>query len=273
MISPAEQTEAPVVQQRGAHSQPRRRGELPQRILVLGATSAIAMAVSRQLVTPAAHFFLVARSKEKLTAVAQDLLVRGAAQVDMIVSDLDDTDAHPQMLSMAAARLGTIDMALLAHGVLGDQVSAERDYGTAERILLTNFLSPVSLLTWLGNYCEAQRAGVLAVISSVAGDRGRKSNYVYGASKAALNTFLAGLRNRCDRHGVHVLTIKPGFVATPMTAHIPKNKLFATPERVAAGILHAVRTRKDVVYVPWFWGPIMAIIRAVPERIFKTRDL
>ncbi len=246
---------------------------LPQRILVLGATSAIAMAVSRKLVTPAAHFFLVARSKDKLTAVAHDLLVRGAGQVDMVVADLDDTEAHAQMLTMAASRLGSIDLALVAHGVLGDQEAAERDYSVAERVLMTNFLSPVSLLTWLGNYCEAKRGGVLAVISSVAGDRGRKSNYVYGASKAALNTFLAGLRNRCDRNGVHVLTIKPGFVATPMTAHMPRNRMFATPERVAADILHAIRKGKDVVYVPWFWWPIMTVIRAVPERIFKGRNL
>jgi short-subunit dehydrogenase len=245
----------------------------PKRILVLGATSAIAIAVTRRLVTPSAHFFLVARSKEKLTAVAQDLLVRGASRVDMIVADLDDTQAHPQMLAVAISQLGALDLAVLAHGVLGDQVAAEREYSAAEPILVTNFLSAVSLLTWLANYCESQRQGTLAVISSVAGDRGRKSNYVYGASKAALDAFLSGLRNRLDRSGVQVLTIKPGFVATPMTAHIPKNRLFATPEQVATGILNAVRGRKDVVYVPWFWRPIMAIIRAVPERIFKARDL
>ena len=224
------------------------------------------MAVTRQLVAPSAHFFLVARSKEKLTAVAQDLLVRGALRVDMIVADLDDTQAHPQMLAVATSQLGTIDLALLAHGVLGDQAAAEP-------ILVTNFLSAVSLLTWLASYCESQGRGTLAVISSVAGDRGRKSNYVYGASKAALDAFLSGLRNRCDRSGVQVLTIKPGFVATPMTAHIPKNRLFATPEQVASGILNAVRRRRDVVYVPWFWRPIMTIIKAVPERIFKARNL
>jgi decaprenylphospho-beta-D-erythro-pentofuranosid-2-ulose 2-reductase len=245
----------------------------PTRILVLGATSAIAMAVTRQFVTPSAHFFLVGRSKEKLTAVAQDLLVRGALRVDMIVADLDDTQAHPQMLAVATSQLGTIDLALLAHGVLGDQAAAEREYSAAEPILLTNFLSAVSLLTWLANYCESQGRGTLAVISSVAGDRGRKSNYVYGASKAALDAFLSGLRNRCDRSGVQVLTIKPGFVATPMTAHIPKNRLFATPEQVASGILNAVRRRRNVVYVPWFWRPIMTIIKAVPERIFKARNL
>jgi decaprenylphospho-beta-D-erythro-pentofuranosid-2-ulose 2-reductase len=245
----------------------------PNRILILGATSAIAIAVMRQLITPAAHFFLVARSKEKLTAVAQDLLVRGARQVDMMVADLDDTHAHAQVLNVATTQLGGIDLALLAHGVLGDQAAAEQDYFIAEPILVTNLLSPVSLLTWLANYCLAQSGGTLAVISSVAADRGRKSNYVYGASKAGLDAFLSGLRNRCDRAGVYVLTIKPGFVATPMTAHIPWNRLFASPDRVAGDILKAVRKRKDIVYVPWFWRPIMTIIKAIPERIFKGRDL
>lgn len=245
----------------------------PATVLVLGATSAIATAVMRQLVSPAARFFLVARSKEKLTSVAQDLLVRGAAGVDMVVADLDDMAQHPQLLALATERLGSIDLALLAHGVLGDQLAGEHDYAVAERILVTNFLSPVSLLTWLANYCEQQGRGTLAVISSVAGDRGRKSNYIYGASKGGLDVFLSGLRNRCDRKGVHVMTIKPGFVATPMTAHIPRNALFASTDQVAAGILSGIRGRKDVVYVPWFWRFIMSIIRAVPERIFKGRDL
>ncbi len=245
----------------------------PRRVLVLGATSSIALAVERQLASPETHFFLVARSRSKLQSVAQDLLVRGAGQVDMVVMDLDDTASHPRMLASAAERMGRIDLALLAHGVLGDQLAAEQSYDIAERVLQTNFLSPVSLITWLTNYFEREGAGTLAVISSVAGDRGRKSNYVYGASKGALNTFLDGVRNRADRHGVHVLTIKPGFVATPMTAHIPKNALFATPDQVAAGILKAIRARKDVVYVPFFWRPIMAIIKAVPERIFKTKNL
>jgi decaprenylphospho-beta-D-erythro-pentofuranosid-2-ulose 2-reductase len=245
----------------------------PNRVLVFGATSAIATAVMRQLVTSSAHFFLIARSKEKLTAVAQDLLVRGASRVDMMVADLDDTQAHAQMLNVATSQLSGIDLALLAHGVLGDQAAAESDYFAAEPTLVTNFVSPVSLLTWLANYCISQGRGTLAVISSVAGDRGRKSNYVYGASKAGLDAFLSGLRNRCDRSGVQVLTIKPGFVATPMTASIPRNRLFATPDRVATDILKAVRKRKDVVYVPWFWRPIMTIIKAVPERIFKARDL
>lgn len=245
----------------------------PQRVLVLGATSSIAGAVMRQLALPESHLFLVGRNKGKLVATAQDLATRGAGQVDICVVDLDDTKAHAQMLASAAERLGTIDMALLAHGVLGDQETAQLYYTNAEAILHTNFLSPVSLITWLANYFEAKGSGILAVISSVAGDRGRKSNYVYGSSKAALNTFLDGVRNRVDRHGVHVLTIKPGFVATPMTASIPKNKLFASPPQVARGILSAVENRRDIAYVPRFWWPIMTIIKAVPERIFKGLNL
>lgn len=245
----------------------------PTRILILGATSSIAIAVMRELAVPASHLFLVGRNKAKLVATAQDLATRGAGQVDICVLDLDDTKAHAQMLASAAERLGTIDLALLAHGVLGDQDRAQAEFAAADAILHTNFLSPVSLITWLANYFEAKGTGVLAVISSVAGDRGRKSNYVYGASKAALNTFLDGVRNRVDRKGVHVLTIKPGFVATPMTAHIQKNKLFATPPQVARGILKATQRRSDIAYVPFFWWPIMTIIKLVPERIFKGLNL
>ena len=166
-----------------------------------------------------------------------------------------------------------MDLALIAHGVLGDQPAAEADFEVAAAILHTNFISTVSLLTWLGNYFQAQRGGTLAVISSVAGDRGRKSNYVYGASKGALNVFLEGLRNRIDRDGVHVLTIKPGFVSTPMTAHVAHNALFASPDQIARGILQAVDRRRDVVYLPWYWFWIMFLVRAVPGRFFKKMHL
>ena len=138
----------------------------------------------RQLAGPNTRFMLVARNRDRLTAVAQDLHTRGALEVDTWVMDLDDTAAHGEMLASAAERLQPIDLALIAHGVLGDQQAAEADFEAAAAVLHTNFISAVSLLTWLGNYFQAQRGGTLAVISSVAGDRGRKSNYVYGASKA-----------------------------------------------------------------------------------------
>jgi short-subunit dehydrogenase len=219
------------------------------------------------------HFMLVARNPNRLTAVAQDLLTRGALAAETWVMDLDNTSAHKEMLATAAERLGRIDLALIAHGVLGDQQAAEADFEIAAAILQTNFTSTVSLLTWLGNYFQAQRGGTLAVISSVAGDRGRKSNYVYGASKGALNIFLEGLRNRIDRDGVQVLTIKPGFVATPMTAHVPQNALFASPDQVAHGILRAIERRRDVVYVPWFWAGIMLLVRAIPGFRFKKMNM
>jgi decaprenylphospho-beta-D-erythro-pentofuranosid-2-ulose 2-reductase len=246
---------------------------LPSRVLVLGATSAIAIGTMRPLAARGARFYLVARSKDKLTAVASDLLTRGAAAVATRVMDLDDTDAHTAMLADAEKNLEKIELALLAHGILGDQDKAQATYAAAEAILRTNFLSAVSLITWLANYFEGSRQGTLAVISSVAGDRGRKSNYVYGASKGALNIFLDGVRNRIDRSGVHVLTIKPGFVATPMTAHLPQNALFAHPSAIGQGILHAIATGKDVAYVPRIWGLIMFAIRSVPNFIFKRLNL
>ena len=245
----------------------------PSNILTLGATSAIAEATLRLFAERGARFFLVARNPDKLAAVAGDLLTRGASHVATHVMDLDDTAAHSAMLAAAAENLGTIELALLAHGVLGDQLQAEASFPIAEAVLRTNFIAPVSLITWLANYFEASHQGTLAVISSVAGDRGRKSNYVYGASKGALNIFVDGVRNRIDRSGVHVLTIKPGFVATPMTAHLPQNALFATPSKVASGIFNAVKKRKDVVYVPAFWAVIMLILRMIPRRIFKKLNV
>jgi decaprenylphospho-beta-D-erythro-pentofuranosid-2-ulose 2-reductase len=251
----------------------KREPGFPATVLVLGATSAIAMAAMRQLAAPHRHFMLVARNGDRLTAVAQDLLTRGAFAVDTWVMDLDDTAAHAEMLAAAAERLGVIDLALIAHGVLGDQQAAEENFDVAAAILHTNFIATVSLLTWLGNRLQAQRRGTLAVVSSVAGDRGRKSNYVYGASKGGLNIFLEGLRNRIDRDGVQVLTIKPGFVATPMTAHVSHNALFASPEQIGRGILLAIARRRDVVYLPWFWTGIMLLVRAVPGARFKKMNM
>jgi decaprenylphospho-beta-D-erythro-pentofuranosid-2-ulose 2-reductase len=242
-------------------------------ILVLGATSAIAQATTRIYAARGASFYLVARSPEKLSAAAADAQVRGASKVLTRACDLDDIKEHASLLADVRQQFARIDIALLAHGVLGDQAEAERDFAVAAAILHTNFLSVVSLVTHLANEFEREKKGTIAVISSVAGDRGRKSNYIYGTSKAAVTVFLQGVRNRLDRQGVQVLTIKPGFVATPMTAHLKHGLLFASPQRIAAGIVSAVEHRKDVVYLPWFWRPMMFIIRSVPERIFKGLNL
>jgi short-subunit dehydrogenase len=187
--------------------------------------------------------------------------------------DLDRTEYHTALLQDAHEKLQGIDAALIAHGVLGDQAAAEQDYRVAEQVIRTNLLSSVSLVTWLANYFVAQKRGTIAVISSVAGDRGRKTNYVYGTTKAALSTFLQGVRNRVDRVGVNVITIKPGFVATPMTAHLPGGTLFATPQAIATGIAAAIDRRKDVVYLPGFWWWIMSAVRLLPERVFKRLNV
>ncbi len=244
-----------------------------RKILVLGATSGIAEATCRIWAAQGASLFLVARNPDKLAAVAADLKTRGARFVDTAVADLDDTAVHPDLLVHAINSLAGLDIAYLAHGVLGDQPGAEREFAQAGQMLHTNLMAPISLLTWLANYCVQRRAGVLAVLSSVAGDRGRKSNYVYGASKAGLSAFLAGLRNRVDREGVTVLTIKPGPVRTSMTAAMPGSEKFADVDAVARTIVKAIDARRDTLYVPFQWQPIMFVIRHIPERIFKKLNL
>ncbi|WP_348268014.1 SDR family oxidoreductase [Edaphobacter paludis] len=245
----------------------------PRKILVLGATSGIAEATCRIWASQGARLFLVARNAEKLAAVAADLRTRGASYVDTAVADLDDTDNHPALLSHAVNSLTGLDIAYLAHGILGDQAKAEQDFNTAAQIIYTNYMAPVSLLTWLANFCVQRRAGTLAVISSVAGDRGRKSNYLYGSSKAGLSAFLDGLRNRIDREGVTVLTIKPGPVKTSMTSGMKGSEKFADVDKVAQSIVKAIDKRHDVLYVPFQWQPIMFIIRHIPERFFKKLNL
>jgi decaprenylphospho-beta-D-erythro-pentofuranosid-2-ulose 2-reductase len=249
-------------------AEPRR----PRRILVLGATSGIAEACCRLWAERGESLYLIARNSE-LAAVAADMRTRGAAYVDFAVADLDKTSSHPELLAHAINSLAGLDIAFLAVGALGDQQKAERTFDEAARLLHTNYTAPVSLLTWLANYCMQRHAGSLAVLSSVAGERGRKSNYVYGSAKAGLTAFLAGLRNRIDRDGVNVLTIKPGPTKTGMTYGMKGHDKMADVETSAATILSAIDARRDVVYVPGKWRVIMAVIRAIPESMFKKLDL
>lgn len=247
--------------------------KLAQNVLVLGATSSIAQAVTRIYAARAANLYLVARNPQGLALVAADARVRGAVETHTKALDLSDISVHPELLSDVARVMPELDIALIAYGVLGNQMEGERTYTAAEAVLRINFLSAVSLLTCLANNFERQRKGTIAVISSVAGDRGRKSNYIYGTSKAALTVFLEGLRARLVPCGAHVLTIKPGFVATPMTAHLKQGVLFASPDKIGRGIVSAIDQKKDIVYLPWFWWAIMLAIRMLPERIFKKTNL
>jgi len=244
---------------------------IAKKILVLSATSGIAEATCRIWAAQGAQLFLVARNADKLAAVAADLKLRGASYVGTAVADLDDTDKHAELLTHAVNSLTGMDIAFLAHGILGDQARGEQEFEQAAQIIYTNFMAPVSLLTWLANYCVQRHAGVIAVLSSVAGERGRKSNYIYASSKAGLTAFLSGLRNRIDREGVTVITIKPGPVNTSMTAHMNIRK--ADVNKVASTIVKAIDKRVDTLYVPSIFLPIMFIVRHIPERIFKKLNL
>jgi short-subunit dehydrogenase len=244
-------------------------------VLIIGATSAIAKASARHYaLNSKASFVLVARNAEALNDLEKDLLVRGASKVISVVKDINDEASYAEWIDNAFNECGVIDIILMAHGVLGNQKECEQDVNAMKAMMQTNALSSLSLLTIIANKLEQQRSGTIAFVSSVAGDRGRPSNYVYGASKAVVTTFLQGLRARMAKVGVHVLTIKPGFVDTPMTADIDKGgPLWAQPEDIAKGIAKAIEKRKNTVYLPWFWRIIMGIIIHIPEFIFKKMSL
>ncbi len=243
-------------------------------ILIIGATSGIAEAVARRYAAQGARFVLVARQSDKLEVIAADLRARGATGTSLELWDANDVAALPAVIDRAWQALSQVDMALIAHGTLPDQARAERDMPYAIEHFRLNGESAIACMLGLGARFEAQGSGVLAVIGSVAGDRGRGSNYLYGAAKAAVDACASGLRARLFKKGVHVLTIKPGFVATPMTAGLDlPAKLTVTPDRVAGDIQKAVESRKDVLYTPWFWTLIMQIIRLIPGRIFKRLSL
>lgn len=243
-------------------------------ILIVGANSAIASACARIWAAEQARFFLVARNAGKLDQVAADLRARGSREVQTHILDMNDLPAQEAMLASAFASLGRVDVCLIAHGTLPDQAACQRDVDLALHEFSSNGLSVIALLTRLANRMEEQRTGSIAVISSVAGDRGRPSNYLYGTAKAAVSTFCEGLRARLFKVGVHVLLVKPGFVDTPMTQGLPLPKLLlATPEQVAKDITHAIDKRRNSIYTPWFWSLIMLLIRTLPTALFKKTNL
>ena len=244
-----------------------------RRILIVGATSAIAEATARLFAARGDALCLVGRDAARLKLAAADLGVRGAVRTATATLDATDFAAQAAVIDLAERELGGLDTVLIAHGTLTDQNRAQESVDTLRREFDVNALSVMALLTPIANRFAAQGYGDIAVISSVAGDRGRQSNYVYGAAKAAVTAFLSGLRQRLQKSGVNVLTIKPGFVDTPMTKDFAKGALWAQPDTVAAGIVKAIDKRRSVVYLPWFWWPIMGVIRCVPEFVFKRVKL
>ena len=243
-------------------------------ILIIGATSAIAESVARLYAIDKANFYLIARNEPRLTTMAHDLKIRGAASVVVATFNIDDFSTHQAIIDKAYEALNTIDIVLIAYGSLPDQKAMEKSAADTINACNTNALSVISFLTILANRFEEQKNGTIAVITSVAGNRGRQSNYVYGASKAMVSVFLQGLRNRLYHSKVNVLDIKPGFVDTPMTAHIQKGgPLWAQPNEIAKDIVKAIEKKKDILYTPFFWRYIMLIICSIPECLFKRGKL
>lgn len=237
--------------------------------MVVGATSAIAHETAKCFARDGAEFFLVARNSEKLDDVSNDLKVRGAKRVETFLLDINDLERHEELVDAGVLALDGLDAVLISHGTLGDQQKCQVSVSETLKEFTTNCTSVIALLTLLANYFEQQKRGCIAVVSSVAGDRGRKSNYVYGSAKAAVSAFLSGLRGRLASAGVTVITVKPGLVDTPMTASLRKGLLFASAGKVGESIYQAMVKKREVVYVPWFWRPIMMIVRGIPEAVFK----
>ena len=237
-----------------------------QRILIIGATSAIAEATARRYAARGAALHLVGRQAARLETIAADLATRGA-KASTAVLDVNDLAAHAAALDAAWSALGGVDAVLVAHGTLPDQAACDASVEVAMHEFATNGTSTIALCVALAQRLQA--GATLAVISSVAGDRGRASNHLYGSAKAAVSAFLSGLGQRLRPAGINVLTIKPGFVDTPMTATFKKSALWAKPDQVAAGIVRAIDRRRAVAYLPWFWWGIMQVIKAIPEPVFR----
>lgn len=244
-----------------------------KKIIVIGATSAIAEATARIWAARGDELFIVGRNQDHLNTIKDDLKVRGSPAVSSYQLDINQLNLQSSMLDEAFDTFGVIDIVLIAHGTLSDQQACETSVDLTLQEITTNALSTVALLTQIANRLEKQGSGTVAVISSVAGERGRQSNYVYGSAKAMITTFTSGLRQRLYKSGVSVLTIKPGFVDTPMTIAFKKGVLWASASRVALEIAKACDAQKNVIYTPKFWCGIMLIIKLIPECVFKRLKL
>lgn len=241
-----------------------------QRILIIGATSAIAEATARCYAARGAAIHLLGRQAERLERIAADLTVRGATS-SVGVLDVNNLAHHQNALDAAWAVLGGVDIVVIAHGTLPDQAACDASVELALQEFATNGTSTIALC---GSLATRLKAGAtLAVISSVAGDRGRASNYLYGSAKAAVSAYLSGLGQRLRSSDINVVTIKPGFVDTPMTASFKKGALWAKPDQIAKGIVRAIDRRRAVAYLPGFWWAIMLVIKSIPEFVFRRIKL
>ncbi|MGY0691324.1 SDR family oxidoreductase [Virgibacillus sp. FSP13] len=243
-------------------------------VLVLGAGSTIAQKTIHKLAERKMNLILTGRRTDELVTIKSDLEIRYGVDIQVKAFDALDFDHHERFFSEVVDENQGIDGVLLMYGAMADQKEAEQSFSLSRNMIDVNYTSAVSILNIAANYFEKEKRGFICAVSSVAGDRGRKSNYIYGSTKAGLSVYMEGLRNRLHQSGVQVLTIKPGMVDTKMTYGVVKDSpLLADPEKVATDITKGLAKRRNVVYTPWFWIVIMFIIKLIPEKVFKRTDI
>ncbi|MFV1997745.1 MAG: SDR family oxidoreductase [Acidiferrobacterales bacterium] len=244
-----------------------------RKILIIGATSAMARAIAATFARRGDSVYLAARDTDEVSRIAADLAVRYQVSSFHGEFDITKTSSHASFVDQVAKALGGLDGIVLAAGSMVDQMDAEKDFTLVETMVRVNYLGAMSVLNLCAQYLQDQKSGFIIGISSVAGDRGRQSNYLYGSTKGALTVYLSGLRNAMQAAGVHVMTVKPGFVDTAMTYGNKGMFLVASPQSIGDHVVAALEKKRNVVYLPWFWRYIMLIIRHIPEALFKRLKL
>ncbi|MFO0745752.1 MAG: SDR family NAD(P)-dependent oxidoreductase [Myxococcota bacterium] len=242
---------------------------------IFGATSRIAHALARDLAERGERVLVLARDAAEAATLAADLNVRSGAGAVAEAFDAADVQGHAALVARLEAAHGPIDTAILAFGEMGDQAASERDASAFEAVVAANFTGAAALAEALAHAMAERKRGAIVAIGSVAGDRGRQSNYAYGSAKGALALYLGGLRNRLtvQKTGVHVMTVKLGFVDTRMTWGLATKIPIASPEAASQAILHALGERRNTIYYPSFWRAVMGVIKAIPEAGFKRTSL
>lgn len=240
-------------------------------VLLLGASSDMATAIARKFAQDKYDIILAGRNVQQLSAFKTDLEIRYNVKAEAVKFDALDYASHPSFYNNLPFHP---DVTICIFGYLGDQQKAATDWKEAENIIQSNFTGAVSILNIVAEDYKQKKSGVIAGISSVAGERGRQSNYIYGSAKAGFTAYLSGLRNSLSKFGVHVITVLPGFVYTKMTADLTlPPSLTATPEQVASAVKKAVQKKQNVIYVKWMWRWIMFTIKSIPESVFKKLKL
>jgi len=244
-----------------------------KKILIIGATSAIAKSCAYIWASKNSSIILVGRNIKKLDIIKTELINKGSPWVHTFEIDLNNLNDHNPMLDFSEKEFGEIDIVFIAHGILTNQKICENNITETINVINTNAISTISLLTEISKRFINKKKGIIAVITSVAGDRGRASNYIYGSTKSMVSTFISGLRQRLDKHNISVIDIKPGFIDTPMTEGLKKNFLWVKPSTIAPIIVKNIEKKRSVIYVPYYWKAIMILIKSIPEFIFKKINL